>query len=119
MRLAALVPLLILGLPVAIASAAPAARTGDLTSHGGVVAGGSPTVFMGGLPAARAGDFATCPLADPIPHVGGPIVLGAPTVLIDGRPAARVGDQVAEAAGQVSVIASGAPTVLIGSTSAR
>lgn len=116
------VVLLVLLLPVALASATPAARLGDPTSHGGVVIAGSPTVFMGGLPAARVGDFATCPLFlpgdPPIPHVGGPIVLGTPTVLIDGRPAARVGDQVVEVAGQ-SVIAGGAPTVSIGSSSGR
>jgi len=49
-----------------------------------------------------------------VPHVGGPIQVGAPTVLINGAPAARVGDLVQEQAGQVSAIAAGAATVVIG-----
>ena len=36
---------------------APAARAGDLTSHGGVIVGpGVPTVFIAGQPAAVMGD---------------------------------------------------------------
>jgi uncharacterized Zn-binding protein involved in type VI secretion len=43
-------------------------------------------VLIGGLPAARVGDMATC--------VGPPdvIALGSFTVLIGGMPAARMGD---------------------------
>ncbi len=55
----------------------PAARVGDPTAHGGVIAGpGAPTVLIGGMPAARQGDMATC--------TGPPdsIVMGCPTVLI-------------------------------------
>jgi uncharacterized Zn-binding protein involved in type VI secretion len=63
------------------------------------------------------GDFATCPLVNPtnppVPHVGGPIVAGSATVLIGGLPAARMGDPIVET-GSTSVIAGGAPTVLIG-----
>jgi uncharacterized Zn-binding protein involved in type VI secretion len=103
------------------AAAQPAARVGDPTSHGGVIVGpGAPSVLIGGMPAARAGDFASCPLVGPggAPHVGGPIAAGAPTVLIGGLPAARVGDQVVEV-GPPSAIAAGAPTVLIGTSTAQ
>ncbi len=68
-----------------------------------------------GKPAARIGDFHTCPLVNPgpVPHVGGPVVVGAPNVLIGGSPAARVGDM-ATCAGPPDAIAMGSPTVLIG-----
>ena len=103
--------------------AAPAARVGDPTSHGGVVVAGSTNVFIGGLPAARVGSFATCPQSipgqPPTPHVGGPIVSGAATVLVNGVPAARAGDPIQEAAAQASVVAAGAATVSIGSTPAQ
>lgn len=63
-----------------------------------------PTVLIGGLPAARVTDLATC--------VGPPdiIVLGSFTVLIGGLPAARMGDMTAHG----GVIVLGFPTVLIG-----
>jgi uncharacterized Zn-binding protein involved in type VI secretion len=63
-----------------------------------------PTVIIGGLPAARVGDMATC--------VGPPdvIVLGAFTTLIGGQPAARIGDMTAHG----GVIVLGCPTVIIG-----
>ena len=115
MRIPALV--LVLSLPAALAPAGPAARIGDPTSHGGAVAAGSPTVFIDGLPAARLGDFATCPVVNagnpPVPHVGGPIAAGSATVFIGGLPAARLGDPIVEAASS-SVIAGGSATVLIG-----
>jgi uncharacterized Zn-binding protein involved in type VI secretion len=92
----------------------PAARVGDqhacpagsATPHvgGPVSAPGSATVFIGGQPAARAGDHAQC--AGP-PDL---IVQGSPTVFIDGRPAARVGDR----CGHEGVIVTGCPTVIIG-----
>jgi uncharacterized Zn-binding protein involved in type VI secretion len=63
-----------------------------------------PTVLIGGLPAARLTDLATC--AGP-PDV---IVLGSFTVLIGGLPAARMGDMTAHG----GVIVLGLPTVLIG-----
>jgi uncharacterized Zn-binding protein involved in type VI secretion len=61
-------------------------------------------VLIGGLPAARLTDLATC--------VGPPdvIVLGSFTVLIGGLPAARMGDMTAHG----GVIVLGLPTVLIG-----
>lgn len=63
-----------------------------------------PTVLIGGLPAARVGDPATC--------VGPPdvIVQGSFTVLIGGQPAARMGDSMAHG----GKIVMGFPTVLIG-----
>ena len=95
----------------------PAARVGDLTSHGTPLGPGpgSPTVLIGGMPAWRAGsDVHTCPLSDgPKPHVGGVVAVGSATVLIGGLPAARQGDQVVEASAP-NVIAMGVPTVLIG-----
>ena len=95
----------------------PAARVGDLTSHGTPLGPGPgcPTVLIGGMPAWRAGsDIHTCPLSDgPKPHVGGSIAVGSPTVLIAGLPAARQGDLVVEA-GAPNAVAAGAPTVLIG-----
>ena len=96
----------------------PAARLGDSTVHGGVVTVGFPTVLIGGQPAARIGDFHTCPMQTPagpapIPHVGGPITLGSPTVLIGNMPAARMGDM-CTCVGPPDSIAAGCPTVLIG-----
>jgi uncharacterized Zn-binding protein involved in type VI secretion len=63
-----------------------------------------PTVLIGGLPAARVSDRATC--------VGPPdvIVQGSFTVLIGGLPAARMGDSTAHG----GKIVMGFPTVLIG-----
>lgn len=94
----------------------PAARVGDMhvcpmvnpggVPHvGGPIAGpGEATVLIGGLPAARATDLATC--------VGPPDVLvaGAATVLIGGLPAIRQGDATAHS----GTVVAGLPTVLIG-----
>jgi uncharacterized Zn-binding protein involved in type VI secretion len=95
----------------------PAARIGDLTSHGSPLGPGPgcPTVLIGGKPAWRAGtDLHVCPLSDgPKPHVGGTVAVGSATVIIGGLPAARLGDQVVEA-GAPNPIAAGAPTVVIG-----
>jgi uncharacterized Zn-binding protein involved in type VI secretion len=92
----------------------PAVRQGDTTSHGGTIVLGTPTVLIGGQPAARMGDLTTCPLSEgPVPHVGGPIVTGSNTVLIGGKPAARSGDQNVES-GPPAVMIGGAATVLIG-----
>src|ERR1700682_4860543 len=64
--------------------------TGVVPHVGGpILPPGAVTVLIGGLPAARVGDMATC---------GGPpdvIVLGSFTVLIKGQPAARLGDTTA------------------------
>ncbi|MAL59322.1 MAG: type VI secretion protein [Flavobacteriaceae bacterium] len=80
---------------------APAARITDMhvcpmVNPGGVphVGGsilptGEPTVLIGGMPAARVGDMATC--------TGPPdsIIMGSSTVFIGGMPTARLGDSTA------------------------
>lgn len=93
----------------------PAARVSDLHTcpmvtvlvphvGGPILPPGAPTVLIGGLPAARMGDMATC--------VGPPdvIVRGSATVLIGGKPAARMGDNTAHG----GLITLGCPTVMIG-----
>ncbi len=92
----------------------PAARVADmhvcpmvtvLVPHvgGPILPPGGITVLIGGMPAARVGDMATC--------VGPPdvIALGSFTVLIGGMPAARMGDLCAHG----GTIVVGCPTVLI------
>lgn len=95
----------------------PAARLGDMTSHGTPLGPGPgcPTVVIGGQPAWRAGtDSHVCPLSDgPKPHAGGVVAVGSVTVMIGGLPAARQGDLVVEV-GPPNAIAAGAPTVVIG-----
>jgi uncharacterized Zn-binding protein involved in type VI secretion len=86
----------------------PAARTTDqivsTATQGApipILPPGTPTVLIGGLPAATVGD--TC----------GPdaIVMGSATVLVGSKPAARVTDSTA---GGGVVLPPGEPTVLIG-----
>ena len=95
----------------------PAARVGDITSHGTPLSPGpgSPNVLIEGMPAWRiASDFHACPLSDgPKPHVGGTISLGSSTVLINNLPAARQGDKIIES-GAVNSISKGSNNVLIG-----
>jgi uncharacterized Zn-binding protein involved in type VI secretion len=95
----------------------PAARVGDLTSHGTPLGPGPgcPTVLIAGMPAWRAAaDIHACPLVDGVkPHVGGAVAVGSLTVMIGGLPATRQGDQVVEA-GAPNAIALGAFTVMIG-----
>jgi uncharacterized Zn-binding protein involved in type VI secretion len=79
--------------------------TGIVPHVGGpILPPGCPTVLIGGLPAARATDMATC--------VGPPdlIAMGCPKVLIGNMPAARMGDP----CGHGGTIVVGYPTVLIG-----
>ncbi len=81
------------------------ASTGPVPHVGGPIVGPCmPSVLIGGLPAARVSDMATC--------AGPPdaIVRGSATVLIGGLPAARIGDNTAHG----GVIVAGFPTVLIG-----
>ncbi len=93
----------------------PAARVSDMHTcpmsdgpkphvGGPILPPGAPTVLIGGMPAARAGDLCAC--------AGPPdtIVRGSATVLIGGRPAARMGDTTAHG----GVITLGCPTVQIG-----
>jgi len=93
----------------------PAARIGDMHTcpmfdgpkphvGGPILPPGSPMVLIGGMPAARSGDKATC--------VGPPdtIAMGSTSVLIGGKPAARLGDMTIHG----GVIVVGCPTVLVG-----
>jgi uncharacterized Zn-binding protein involved in type VI secretion len=85
----------------------PKSEPGPVPHVGGpVLPGGDPTVLVGFLPAARAGDKALC--------VGPPdsITQGEPTVLIGDQPAARLGDPMAHG----GTIVAGCVTVLIGSS---
>lgn len=95
----------------------PAARLGDLTSHGTPLAPGpgSPTVLIEGMPAWCAeADLHACPLVTGIvPHVGGVVEKGSVTVLIEDLPAARMGDVIVEV-GPPNAIAMGCLTVMIG-----
>ena len=94
----------------------PAARLGDSTSHGGTIITGAPTVNIGGKPAARKDDLASCPVVPEPPappHGIGPIINGSSTVFIGGKPAARIGGTIVEA-GATSTIVVGSPTVRIG-----
>jgi uncharacterized Zn-binding protein involved in type VI secretion len=101
----------------ASAAPAPAARAGDPTTHSGAVTQGSPNVFIGGRPAARRGDAASCPQSvpgnPPVPHAGGVISGGSATVRINGRAAARAGDAVTEAAGTGSAVQATQGTVIV------
>ena len=89
-----------------------AVRVADVTVHGGTVVGpGVPTVLIGGMPAAVAGDLHACALP-PVSHqpTVSPFPMGSVTVLISGRPALRTTD----VCGCGAMAAIGAPTVLIG-----
>ena len=83
----------------------PKAEPGPVPHFGGpLLPPGCPTVLVGGQPAARAGDTATC--------TGPPdtVAMGSATVQIGGQPAARQGDPTAHG----GVIVAGCPTVQIG-----
>lgn len=92
--------------------AAAAARLGDVTTHGGTVAGpGVSTVWIGGMPAAVAGDQHICPIPPNTGHLTvSAFPMGSPTVLIGGKPALRTGDLALCGAAPVA----GCPTVMIG-----
>ena len=70
---------------------------------GPILPPGTPTVLIGGMPAATVGDMCMC--------TGPPdsIVKGSTKVMIKGKPAARLGDTTAHG-GAITV---GAPTVMI------
>jgi uncharacterized Zn-binding protein involved in type VI secretion len=81
------------------------AVTGIVPHVGGpILPPGAVTVLIGGLPAARVGDMATC--------VGPPdvIALGSFTVLTMNQPQARIGDTT----GHGGKIVLGCFTVLVG-----
>lgn len=79
--------------------------TGTVPHVGGpVMPPGTPTVLIGGMPAATVGDMCTCTGPPDI------IAMGSGTVLIGGKPAARMGDSTAHGG---SIVA-GDATVIIG-----
>lgn len=79
-------------------------RTGKIPHVGGPIVEGSSDVLIGGMPAARVGDMATC--------VGPPdkVASGSATVFINGKAAARMGDSTSHG----GKIVTGCSTVLIG-----
>lgn len=83
-----------------------AARLTDTTSDGVITGIGSPTVLIGGMPAAIAGDIDTPANGNP----PAPFAAGAFSVLINGMPALRVSDSALNGA----VIITGCTSVLIG-----
>lgn len=90
----------------------PAARVGDVSTHGGVITGpGAATVLIGGMPAAVVGDTHTCSLP-PSGHqpTVSPFPIGSATVLVAGRFALRTTD--ACLCGAMAAV--GAPTVMLG-----
>lgn len=85
----------------------PKVEPGPVPHVGGpLLPAGDPTVLIGFLPAARAGDKAIC--------TGSPdsISQGETTVLIGDKPAARLGDPMQHG----GMIVAGDVTVLIGSS---
>ena len=83
----------------------PLVNPGPVPHVGGPIVGpGSPTVLIGGMPAAVVGDMCVC--------TGPPdsIVKGSATVMFGGKPAARMGDSTAHG----GTIVAGTPTVMIG-----
>jgi uncharacterized Zn-binding protein involved in type VI secretion len=100
-----------------------AARSGDPTNHGGVIATPPPgaaaavaRVLIGGRPAAVVGSLHTCAMP---PHLAlgpgnvilpDPVALASGEVLIGGLPAARMRDRTTCGA----MISGGDPSVLIG-----
>jgi uncharacterized Zn-binding protein involved in type VI secretion len=79
--------------------------TGTVPHVGGpILPPGEPTVLIGGMPAARLGDQATC--------TGPPdtIIKGSSSVMIGGKPAARMGDSTTHG----GTIILGCFTVMIG-----
>ena len=86
--------------------AAPQARLGDTSSHGGTIVTGAQRTLLDGKPAARMGDLHSCPIPF---HGVTQIVQGASKTLIEGQPAARMGDAV----GCGAVIVTGSDTALV------
>jgi len=92
----------------------PAARIGDphtclmqtpIPHDGGPISNGCMSVLIGGMPAARVDDKATCNCP---PNA---IEMGSPTVFIGGKMAARAGDPMVHPTGWIDM---GCPTVWIG-----
>ena len=94
----------------------PAARVGDVSTHGGTIVGpGEPTVLIGGRPSSVVLDSHVCPIP-PIVHqpTSSLFPSGSGKVMIGGKPALRVGDTCV--CGATAAI--GEPTVILGSSNA-
>ncbi|MFF0739584.1 PAAR domain-containing protein [Streptomyces sp. NPDC004111] len=89
-----------------------AARIGDPTTHGGVLAPppGAAGVWIEGMPAAVLGDLHLCPVTPSHPP-STPLVSGSSSVLFGGRPAARA---LVDPAGCGAAVATGAARTLVG-----
>ena len=84
--------------------ACPMVNPGPVPHVGGpILPLGCSTVLIGGQPAARVGDLATCSGPPDI------IAMGSATVMIGGKPAARMGDTTTHG----GTIVAGCPTVVI------
>lgn len=70
------------GSPSVTVGGVPAARQGDTTTDGRTVTSGSSNVFINGSPAATAGSGTDC---------GGTLVGGSSNVLVNGKPLATTG----------------------------
>lgn len=68
-------------------------RLGDMTSQGGSVLEGDPTVLHAGQPMAIVGMLASCPKC--LPGQGPIVAVGPRTVNLPGGPVALAGDIVA------------------------
>lgn len=96
----------------------PAARMGDITSHGGTILTGSSNVFFNGLPAANGNSTHSCPMVTPgtppVPHIGGMAVpAGALNVFINKKPAIVCGDMFI-CCGPPATVVAGSQNVFIG-----
>mgnify|MGYP001174001218 CR=1 FL=1 len=86
--------------------AAPQARLGDRTSHGGTIVTAAQGTLADGVPAARMGDLHSCPIPF---HGVTRIVTGSTKTLIEDQPAARQGD----VAGCGAVIVTGSSKTMV------
>lgn len=85
----------------------PVVRKGDPIGDGGSVVGGSPSVFVNGIPAALVGISSVSCSLHPSSQS---LVVGSSTVFINDVPAAIVGGSVSCG----SALSVGSPDVLIG-----
>jgi uncharacterized Zn-binding protein involved in type VI secretion len=63
--------------------------------------------------AARIGDYHSCPVTEPKPHIGGNINGGSPNVITGGQAQSRVGDAAICIGGPLDKIRKGSDTVFV------
>jgi len=88
----------------------PAARHGDLTSHGGTLQGSSTTVLVEGVPPILIGDIHICPMPGHIPLSA---QTTSSTVWVEGRQWLRIQDIIP--CNGPCVVSTAASSVTIGS----